>query len=151
MNKIDELIKIADIHAEKINLAINRIKNIFPLNAKKIENFDESDMLYNELLISRFAKLQDYIGNVMIDEFLKITQDYSSSMTMIDKINKLEKLRIINSKEIWQDMRDARNHVSHEYPNKPELTAKYLNQIFNLAPFLIEILENVKSAISTIR
>ncbi|MDX2050621.1 MAG: hypothetical protein SFT93_05600, partial [Rickettsiaceae bacterium] len=73
------------------------------------------------------------------------------NMTMIDKLNKLEKLQIINSVSTWEEMRRTRNHIAHEYPDKPELTAKYLNQIYNLAPELLNILDNIKNYIAKIR
>jgi hypothetical protein len=141
---MNEILKISNIHADKINLAILRLEYIFPLNKEKVESFSEQEMMAIELLISRFAKLQDYIGRILINEVLKKAGDYDERFTMIDKINKLEKLRIIESAEIWHAMREARNHVSHEYPDEPSLTARYLNQIFDFAPKLIDTLNKMQ-------
>ena len=69
---------------------------------------------------------------------------------MIDKINKLEKLGILSHAALWNEMRFARNSAAHEYPNHPELTAIFLNQVFNLSPALIEILNNIQKAIRQI-
>lgn len=143
MNKINEMIKIAAIHVEKIELALKNIKDFFPIDGSKIINLSEQEMLFIELLINRFAKLQDYIGRTLINEFLKTTSDYEDQMTMIDKINKLERLNIIENAELWADMREARNHIAHEYPDHPELSAMYLNQIFFMAPKLIGIFNNM--------
>jgi hypothetical protein len=123
MIKINEMIKIAQIHCTRINFAISNLSVIFPLSKDKIDNFSNEEVLHIELLISRFAKLQDYIGRILINEFLKCKGEDYLNLTMIDKINKLEKLRIIDNAEIWQAMREARNHISHEYPDMPELTA----------------------------
>jgi hypothetical protein len=41
----------------------------------------------------------------------------------------------------------SRNHISHEYPEHPELTAKYLNKIFSLSPQLLLILSKIKKAL----
>jgi uncharacterized protein Usg len=68
-------------------------------------------------------------------------------MTMIDKINKLEKLNIIDDANLWFEMREIRHHLTHEYPDHPEITARYLNQMFNLAPKLLLLLENIKKRI----
>lgn len=144
MIKIEDIINIADIHAARIKLAIDGLNKLFPLNKDKIEKLSENDLLHLELLIHRFAKLQDYIGNKLSTELLKLSGDYSSNMTMIDKINKLEKLGVIENSQDWQKMRDARNHVSHEYPNEPAVTAKYLNQTYELSFILLEILTNMK-------
>ena len=144
MNQINEMIKIATIHVEKIQLALKNIEDSFPINGSKITDLSEKEMLFIELLINRFAKLQDYLGRTLINEFLKKTKDYEDQMTMIDKINKIEKLGIIESSELWDDMRKARNHIAHEYPDYPELSAMYLNQIFTMAPALIGVFEKIR-------
>ena len=144
MNKLNEIIKIADIHASKIELAIMRLGDVFPLDQSKVTSLSEQELLFIELLISRFGKLQDFMGRILINSFLKYAGDYYDSMTMIDKINKLEKLGLIENSDIWEKLREVRNHIEYEYPDYPALTAKYLNQIFDLAPVLIKILHNIK-------
>lgn len=63
----------------------------------------------------------------------------------LDKINKLERLGIIENVELWKEMRDARNHIAHEYPDHPELTALYLNKVFDLAPKLLKFFDTIKN------
>jgi uncharacterized protein with HEPN domain len=144
MSTFDEMLKIADIHVDRITMALDDLRLIFPLNQDKILNFSKNEVMLVELLLSRFAKLQDYMGEVIFDHFLRSTGDYKSNLTMIDKINKLERLEVIEDAEIWKKMRRIRNHISHEYPDHPELMAQYINQVFELAPQLIEILNHIK-------
>jgi hypothetical protein len=144
MNKLNEMMQIADIHAKKIKESIDALKELFPLNQEKVLTLSSQEMLLIEMLISRFAKLQDYMGRVMIDTLLVLTKDYEDSLTMIDKLNKLERLGIIDSVQLWETMRNTRNHIAHEYPDQPALTAKYLNDVFMLAPRLLEILEKFR-------
>jgi hypothetical protein len=144
MRELNEMIKIADIHVKRIELAKNHINNLFPIDATKIKNLKEYDFAWLELLINRFGKLQDFIGAKIIDLFLLINEENISNLTVLDKINKLEKLGIIKDCEIWKDMRKARNHIAHEYPDNPELTARHLNKIFKLVPELIEFYESIK-------
>lgn len=146
--KIEDLINVADIHASRIKLAIEGSRKLFPLSKDKIEELLDTHLMCLELLTSRFAKLQDYIGNKLSTELLKLTGDYSETMTMIDKINSLERLGVIANSQDWQKMREVRNHISHEYPNEPALTAKYLNQTYELAFILLKILENIKQKFS---
>ncbi len=42
-------------------------------------------------------------------------------------------------------MREVRNHLAHEYPEHPEITAAHLNQVFTLSPQLLNILNNIKN------
>jgi hypothetical protein len=40
----------------------------------------------------------------------------------------------------WHDFSNMRNHLSHDYPDAPEITAKNLNHAFELVPKLLETL-----------
>jgi hypothetical protein len=145
MNKLQEFIKIADIHAGKISNAHLRLQKIFPITAQILENLSEENFFLLEVLTNRFAKLQDYLASQIITTFLFEKGEVSDNMSMIDKIHKLEKLEIIDEADIWMRMRKTRNHLAHEYPDHPEITAKYLNEIYKLTPSLLNILSNIKS------
>jgi hypothetical protein len=144
MSTFDDMIRIAEIHASRINMAMVGLAKLFPLEESKVIHLSDQDIMYIELLISRFSKLQDYLGRQVINAFLKMVGDYEDNLTMLDKIHKLERLNIIEKAEIWEEMREARNHIAHEYPDKPALTAIYLNKIFLLAPQLLKLLDNIK-------
>ena len=64
---------------------------------------------------------------------------------MIDKLHLLEKLGVIEDSFVWQRMREIRNHLSHEYPTVPEITAKHLNDVFFCIPDLLNFLESIKN------
>ena len=145
MNKLNEVIKIADIHVNRIKMAVDNLKDIFPLDEDKVENLSTEELLFLELLTSRFAKLQDLIGQKIIDEFLISKEEKIDGYTMIDKLNKLERIGIIANMQVWKGMRETRNHISHEYPGHPEIKARYLNKLFELTPKLLEILDRIKA------
>jgi hypothetical protein len=150
MSHLKEILKIADIHCERIKTALYDLRDLFPLNAFKIENLQKEDLLLLELLTSRFAKLQDLMGSKIIGDFLNMTGDARENMTMLDKIHLLERLEIIDDSELWKEMRNVRNNISHEYPDEPGLTADYLNKVFELAPKLLELYTNIKNKTETI-
>ena len=149
MIKASEMIKIADIHANRINLALKELQTLFPLDQDKVANFTTQQLLLIELLVSRFAKLQDFLGKKLINEFFILEEEPIDDLTMLDKINKLERLELIESADFWKEMRDARNHIAHEYPEHPELTALYLNKIFTLAPKLLSFFNTLKHKINS--
>ena len=144
MSKFNEMLKIADIHAKRIIDSMNALSDIFPISADKLDNLSQEEFLFIELLTNRFSKLQGFIGAKLIDEFFKAKGEVINNFTMIDKLNKLEKLRIIDDKDMWFQMREARNHLSHEYPDHPEIISAHLNQVFLLSPQLISLLNNLK-------
>lgn len=143
----NSLLKIADIHVERIQHSKNQLKTIFPLSSLSIANFSEENLLNIEMLTSRFAKLQDLIGTKIIDYYLNANQENIIGLTIRDKVLKLEKLGIIEKASIWTKLREIRNHLAHEYPDDPNLTASYLNEVFTLADELIKCYRNLKQNI----
>lgn len=144
MKAFNPLIEIADRHANRMMIAIDRIKNSIPISGDDIENLTGEELAYYELYASRFSKLQDFLGSNLFTTLLEQTGEQTESMTFIDKLNKLEKLEIINSADEWLKMRQIRNILAHEYPDRPEITAEIFNRAFNLGPLLLETLEKIK-------
>jgi uncharacterized protein YutE (UPF0331/DUF86 family) len=144
MIELGEMIKIADVHAERIKMALAELEQLLPFNADKVELLAKDKLLLTDLLVHRFGKLQDLLGNKIINEFLKFIDEYAANLSMLDKIYKLERLEIIEDAELWKEMRKVRNHITHEYPDHPDFTAADLNKIIELAPHLLKILDNIK-------
>lgn len=137
------VIKTASIHKERLLHALHQLEPLFPFTAEKINHLSEQDFLLLELLTNRFAKLQDIMGSKLIDIFLELVGEATHNLTMIDKLHQLEKFNLIQSADIWLEMRQLRNHLSHEYPDQPELVAEYLNETTRLATTLIEFFNSL--------
>jgi hypothetical protein len=144
MNELSESLKIAEIHVKRILEALSRIQCLIPFDNKRVSDIDVEDLVWIELLVSRFGKLQDLLGKTIINAFLISVEEFSETSTLLDRINQLERMHIVESTQLWKDMRKVRNHIAHEYPDEPDLTAKCLNEIVTLTPKLIEIFENIK-------
>ena len=116
-----ELIKIARIHVSRINYARLQLKKYFPISAKIMAVFSDTELTIFELYISRFCKLQDLLGQRIFTIFIELVSDTDTeTMTFIDKTNKLEKLGVIENARDWQFIRSIRNHLTHEYPDHQE-------------------------------
>ena len=138
---LHSIIEIAHIHAKRLKYAIEKLSQLFPLSSATILSLSEEQFLLFELYTSRFAKLQDLMGNGLFPRLLEYAGESDDSMTLIDKLNRLEKLGLIESVSSWMEMRKSRNHLAHEYPEHPELTAEYLNQAYMLGVLLLEYLD----------
>lgn len=145
MNKqtIESLIEIAKIHESHLLYALNNLGDIFPITEEKVVNLTREEFLLVELLTTRFSKLQDFMGSNLVDAVLVQLNEFSDNLTMIDKMNKLEKFELIKDAHLWTDIRKLQNHLTHEYPNRPNLVAKFLNQAYPLSFDLLEILNNL--------
>jgi hypothetical protein len=146
-NFIKSVFETAQIHVDRMQFAMETLQGKLPITAAQVEKFSYEDLMLWELLTNRFAKLQDLLGNKIFNIFLEKSGEDVDSWTMIDKINKLEKLGIIESAEHWNNMRMLRNHLAHEYPDDPEMTALYLNQAAASSVELITVFHRVHDAL----
>ncbi len=148
MKSLDSIIKIAEIHAKRLRFAMNHLKEKIPVTANDIDNISDEDLPFFELYTSRFSKLQDFMGSSLFTAVLEAKGEQTEQMTFIDKLHKLEKLNLITSTEDWMSMRQIRNNLAHEYPEHPELTAKFFNEAFQFGTLLLDSLEKVKQFIT---
>ncbi len=64
-----------------------------------------------------FGKLQDKIGAKLFKQVLYELKEIDTfSHTMIDILNMLERLHILNDITQWEQLRELRNILAHEYP-----------------------------------
>ena len=141
--RLTSAITIAKKHAERLQYAITKIAHKFPISVEQLVILTNEEIETFELFTSRFAKLQDFIGTKLYPLFLELSGEEPQKMTFIDLLNKLEKLGIIDSAEEWKLMRNARNHISHEYPENPELMAVNMNIAYEFSPKLINYLNKI--------
>lgn len=144
MKAIVEYLKVGSIHVTRINYARLKLSASFPISPDILNNLTEEEFAVLELYISRFSKLQDLLGNKIFSLFLCKLGVNVEQMTLIDKINELEKLMIIDDADTWHIMREMRNHLTHEYPDNPKIVSQYLNVMHELTPNLFQCLERIK-------
>ena len=70
-----------------------------------------------DAFIFRFIKLQDFMGDKLFKELLKRVGEYKDNMSLIDVLDKLEKLEVIDNSDKWIDFKVLRNKLTHEYPD----------------------------------
>ena len=67
------------------------------------------------------------MGDKLFPMVLIELQEYKKSMSLIDVLNKLERLEIIDSKDEWIEFRKLRNSLTHEYPDNEEEIIEAIN------------------------
>ncbi len=136
--------KIADIQASRMKLGLEGIAYKRPFSKDDIETLSASDLGNLELATARFAKLQDFISTKIFPLILVIFGETLSELTFIDRLNKLEKCGFLPDAWEWMEMKKARNHVIHEYPDSPDQTAFCLNNVLKHADELFLFWEELK-------
>ncbi len=143
MNYIEENLKIADLHLDKLKKAIKEIEEKNILEDFDIDNFEVVKVV--DTFIYRFIKLQDYMGNKLFKTFLNIIGEYQDYMSLLDILDKLEKLRIIESSQEWISLRKLRNKLTHEYPDELEEIKEELKIAVEFVPLIENTLNKIEN------
>lgn len=102
-----------------------------PFNAEKISSLTDDEIGRIDQFIFRFSKLQDALGNKLFKTVLISLGEEVASKSVIDIFNRLEQLEIIENYDIWQELRNLRNELAHDYEDDPAETAEKLNLLVN--------------------
>jgi hypothetical protein len=140
MTKLQTELETALVHAKRMGSAKATIDKLFPIGQKELQTLSDTQIMCIDSYNNRFAQLQDLLGAKIFPELLKANGEQIDEMFYIDRINKLEQLRVIINAAEWMEMRRLRNNLLHEYPDKPELLADNLNKAFAMGPELISCL-----------
>jgi hypothetical protein len=79
-----------------------------------------------EAFSSRFARLQDTVGDKLLPTWLAALNEPIGAA--IDNLNKAEKLGVLASVEEWLAVRSLRNQMVHEYIESIDVLTNALNQ-----------------------
>lgn len=127
---LQSLIEVSNIHCSRLETACTYLGPYIPFGAEGISGLSNEKLGFCELLMSRFGKLQDIIGSRIFPLLLEMIDHKREFYGFLDVLNRLEKLELLPSSKEWLDMRELRNHLTHEYPDNPALMAHNLNQAF---------------------
>ena len=144
---IDEILKICDRHADRLNWAITQLQKHTPFTGQILNQINDVELAILDQFSTRFGKLQDLMGAKLFPTVLEITKEPGELKAFIDKLYRLEKIGAIASADDWLLMREARNSFSHDYPDDQESQAALLNKLFELATQLLAVLSGIKTFI----
>ena len=142
--KVDKYINECTKHQLWILESFNEIQNIFPLSGKGYTNLTSMEIKNIDQFFFRFSKMQDTIEEKLFKLIVEDFVEDISKMTFIDFLNQLERIGILESVQEWQNLRKARNDISHQYDDDSEEMAEAINRIFAQKDILIEVFNNIK-------
>lgn len=136
------------IHLKRIEHARKKLEKIFPASMSVWESLSEDRIETMDQLVYRFAKLQDALGLRVFKSLLSVLEEPVESSSMLDKLNRLEKLGALPSKLKWQELRNLRNNLAHEYPDQAEDNLERFNFFFSEVESLIQIFHHLEKWVS---
>lgn len=109
--KLKAEIEICSLHEHRLKISLKHIETHLPLTKQFFEKARDEDFAFLDMVAMRFSKLQDAIGKKIFPWILRITDDYEEDETFIDRLNRMERLGVIDSVQHWQALRDIRNAI----------------------------------------
>ena len=143
--KLQKIFYECDKHIQRIESASLKIDKVMPLNEKKYIDLSDDEVGYIDQFLFRFAKLQDAMGQKLFKNILLFIDEDIAGKPFIDILNLMEKLSLLQSANIWRELRDNRNELAHNYEDEPELMSETINKLYNKRYILIEIYNNIKN------
>jgi len=116
IDKLQEALRLCSIHSQRMQYAYSKVKQYFPLDKKTYNDLSQDDLSYIDQLIFRFSKLQDSMGSRLFPALLMCLGEDIEAKPFIDLLTLLEKLELIDDHQVWLEIRETRNIVTHEYP-----------------------------------
>ena len=145
--RINDAIEECEKHLVRIQESFARINNKFPLTIDAYRNLSSDDVMAIDQFIYRYTKLQDKIGSSLIKNICIYLEGDDYTRTFIDNLNILEKYGILNSMAEWDELREIRNSLTHEYTNNAEQQVDMLNNLVQYKELLITIFQKLKIVI----
>ncbi len=96
------------------------------------QNADRTERL--DAFVSRFCRLQDTLGDKLLPVYLKMQLEPLG--TVLDNLNRAEKLGLILSVADWIEARSLRNGLVHEYTEDVAMLRQSILRALELVPML---------------
>ena len=107
-----------NMHFKRAETAYRAIMSWEDISVNILENYDK--IMVVDSFIFRLIKIQDLMGDKLFKNLLKAIEEYKEEMSVLDILDKLEKLSIIDDANQWVEFRKIRNILTHEYPFNEE-------------------------------
>lgn len=127
-----------------LQYSLEQIKSIefTPENTSRLET-DQELAETVEAFVSRFARLQDNVGDKLLPNWLKALGEKTGAA--IDNLDKAEKFGLLDSADRWLEIRQLRNLMVHEYIESPEVLGNALESAKAYCAVLMEFANKIIS------
>jgi hypothetical protein len=145
--KLLKILNECDKHLLRMNSGYKKMSLFMPLTTTKYENLTEDEIEHIDQFLFRFSKLQDAMGQKLFKSFLVSLDEDIENLPFIDILNKLEKIKILDDINIWRELREYRNELSHNYDDDPFITSNIINNLYSKKELMESIYIKIKSRI----
>ena len=129
-SKLESAVGECDSHLARLDRGYKLLESFFPLSVAILENLDDLRVEQLDQFLFRFAKLQDAMGSRLFPAANSLISGKTEASPFIDILMSLEKYRIVEDAKLWQEFRELRNNLAHEYPENFEESVVTLNLLY---------------------
>lgn len=143
---INDTLEKINLHMSRAKLAKNEINGFKDkLDAEDFEDFEKVKTI--DSFIYRFIKVQDMMGDKLFRVFLDKIGEYKDNMSLLDVLDKLEKLGLLVESTRWMQYRSLRNKLTHEYPSNEDEIIEGILLAIEAFDEIEEIYKNIENYI----
>ena len=143
MRSLNELVNECDLHLLALREAMARCPR--PLTEDHFATRNPDLVAALDQFAYRFTKLQDVISVQLFRRFaLDVLHEPVESLPIIDILNLLERYGYLPSVARWQEIREIRNQITHEYRLDPGELIVTLEIAFGMVTEMAEIVALLK-------
>lgn len=143
--KVQQVLNECLLHQKRIAYALCKLKKLMPLTPTQYVALTDEQVEALDQFLFRFSKLQDAIGQRLFSGILELLEEPVKEISFLDRLNRLEQLKIIESKERWLTLRNLRNKLAHEYEDDTVGMTEALNLIYVSYEELSDVFLRVKT------
>ena len=144
MRPLRDLLAECDLHLLALREAMARCPQ--PLTEAHFAIRDPALIATLDQFSYRFTKLQDVMSVQVFRQFaLEALHEPVESLPVIDILNLLERYRYLSSVARWQEIREIRNQMTHEYQLSPSELIVTLAIAFGMVGEMADVVANLKS------
>ena len=143
MRALNDLLNECDLHLLALREAMARCPQ--PLTEDHFATRNPALVAALDQFAYRFTKLQDVISVQVFRRFaLEVLHEPVESLPIIDILNLLERYGYLSSAMRWQEIREVRNQITHEYRLDPGELIITLEIAFGMVSEMSKILDQIK-------
>jgi hypothetical protein len=144
MRALGDLLNESDLHLLALREAMARCPQ--PLTEDHFVTRHPALVATLDQFAYRFTKLQDVMSAQLFRRFtLDVLHEPVESLPIIDILNLLERYDYLPSVARWQEIREIRNQITHEYRLDPSELIVTLEIAFGMVAEMSEILAKLKT------
>jgi len=143
MRRLAELLAECELHLQALREAMERCPQ--PLTEAHFARRDAELIAALDQFAYRFTKLQDVMSAKVFRQYaLEVLHEPVESAPIIDILNLLERYGLLPSVVRWQEIREIRNQITHEYQLSPAELVVTLRIAFGMVAEMAAVITSLR-------